>query len=134
MTAVLSYRALPRAFYDRAADVVARDLLGRIVVHGRGAAATALRIVETEAYLGAIDRASHAWNGRRTARNASMYLGGGHSYVYFIYGMHYCLNVVCGAAELPHAVLLRAGEPLQGGALMAARRGLAHEARLHYDL
>jgi DNA-3-methyladenine glycosylase len=130
MTAALSHRALPRAFYDRPADVVARDLLGRIVVHGRGAGAVALRIVETEAYLGALDRASHAWNGRRTARNESMYLGGGHAYVYFIYGMHYCLNVVCGAAEQPHAVLLRAGEPLRGGLLMAERRGLGREARL----
>ena len=130
MNAPLSHRALPRAFYDRPADVVARDLLGRIVVHGRGAAAVALRIVETEAYLGALDRASHAWNGRRTARNESMYLGGGHAYVYFVYGMHFCLNVVCGAAEQPHAVLLRAGEPLRGGSLMAERRGLGREARL----
>ncbi len=129
MTAALSFRVLPRSFYDRPADVVARDLLGRIVVHGRGAQATAVRIVETEAYLGAPDRASHAWNGRRTARNASMYLGGGHAYVYFVYGMHYCMNVVCGAAEQPHAVLLRAGEPLRGLPLMAERRGIEPDAR-----
>ena len=73
-----------------------------------------LRLVETEAYLGAPDRASHAWGGRRTPRNESLYLAGGHAYVYMIYGMHFCLNAVTGEAGVGSAVLLRAGEPVEG--------------------
>ena len=94
----------------------------------------ALRLVETEAYLGAPDRASHASGGRRTARNESLYLAGGHAYVYFIYGMHWCLNAVCGEAggveqvPLGGAVLLRAGEPVLGEATMQGLRGLASGA------
>ncbi len=83
-----------------------------------------LRLVEVEAYLGAPDRASHAWGGRRTPRNASLYLSGGHAYVYFIYGMHWCLNAVTGEADVGSAVLLRAGEPVAGEERMRANRGL----------
>lgn len=125
----LRRRTVPRAFYARPADVVARDLLGRLLIHDAGGVAAAVRIVETEAYLGAPDRASHAFGGRRTARNEAMYLGGGHAYVYFVYGMHFCLNVVCGARDLPHAVLLRAGEPVDGIGAMARRRGAGAGAR-----
>ena len=89
-----------------------------------------LRLVETEAYLGAPDRASHAWGGRRTARNESLYLPGGHAYVYFIYGMHWCLNVVSGEADEGGAVLLRAGEPVAGEETMrGARAALAEPLR-----
>ena len=88
-----------------------------------------LRLVEVEAYLGPEDRASHTWGGRRTARVASMWLGGGHAYVYFVYGLHYCLNVVCGEPGEGTAVLLRAGEAVAGAARMAALRGLAHAPR-----
>ncbi|HYU32771.1 MAG TPA: DNA-3-methyladenine glycosylase, partial [Thermoanaerobaculia bacterium] len=82
-----------------------------------------LRLVETEAYLGAPDRASHAWGGRRTPRNESLYLPGGHAYVYFIYGMHFCLNAVTGEPDVGSAVLLRAGEPLEGEERMRENRG-----------
>ena len=89
----------------------------------------ALRLVETEAYLGAPDRASHAWAGRRTQRNESLYLLGGHAYVYFIYGMHYCLNAVTGEAGVGSAVLLRAGEPIAGEERMRDNRSLTSKAR-----
>jgi len=117
------FRSLPRSFYGRPADVVARDLLGRYLVRELDGERLALRLVEVEAYLGGDDPASHAFRGR-TARNAAMFLAGGHAYVYFVYGMHFCVNVVCGEAGLPHAVLLRAGEAVAGADRMAALRGL----------
>ncbi len=122
-------RPLAKSFYRRPADEVARDLLGRYLVREDGGEKMVLRLVETEAYLGARDRASHAWNGRRTARNEVMYLEGGHAYVYFVYGMHWCLNAVTGAAGHAEAVLLRAGEPVAGEAAMRSRRGLGERAR-----
>lgn len=118
------WRALPRAFFLRSATEVARDLLGRYLVRDLGGERLAVRIVETEAYLGAIDRAAHTWAGLRTARNEAMYLAGGHAYVYFVYGMHFCLNVVTGPAEEAQAVLLRAGEPVIGEERMRLLRGL----------
>ncbi len=123
------WRPLPSSFFARAAPAVARDLLGRYLVLGAERDRQVVRLVETEAYLGATDRASHAWGGRRTARNASLYLAPGHLYVYFIYGMHFCLNVVAGAAGQGGAVLLRAGEAVRGGEGMAARRRLRREPR-----
>jgi DNA-3-methyladenine glycosylase len=113
---------LAPAFYQRPAEAVARDLLGRWVVRRLGAETLILRLVEVEAYLGAPDRASHAWGGRRTPRNASLYLPGGHAYVYFIYGMHWCLNAVTGDPGVGGAVLLRAGEPVAGEEAMRANR------------
>ena len=82
-------------------------------------------IVETEAYLGIPDRAAHTHGGRRTERNRSMWIDGGHAYVYFIYGMHCCMNVVAGLAEEPVAVLLRALQPDEGVDGMYRRRGAA---------
>lgn len=121
---------LDHDFYDRK-DVVkiARQLLGKILVTNLDGIVTSGRIVETEAYNGIIDRASHAWNGRRTARNEVMYGKAGSAYVYLCYGIHHLFNVVTNSRDTPHAVLIRAIEPLQGIDLMLQRSGkkkLAH--------
>ncbi len=129
MSNPLSFKVLPTEFYRRPAEEVARDLLGRYLVRRLGGRRLVLRLVETEAYLGAPDRASHAWNGRRTARVESLYLAGGHSYVYLIYGIHHCVNVVTGEAQVGSAVLLRAGEAVEGGEEMAVNRGLTRTPR-----
>jgi DNA-3-methyladenine glycosylase len=100
--------------YDADPVTVARRLLGQRLVRILDGERLAGTIVEVEAYLGAADRAAHTFNGRRTQRNESMYLPGGHAYVYFTYGMHHCLNVVCGKAGDGVAVLLRAIEPTEG--------------------
>ncbi len=108
---------------------VARNLLGQRLVRVEGGKRLAGIIVEVEAYLGAVDRAAHTYGGRRTPRNESMYLRGGHVYVYFTYGMHHCMNVVCGEREEGVAVLLRAIEPTEGLDLMFARRAAAKRPR-----
>jgi DNA-3-methyladenine glycosylase len=110
---------------------VARRLLGQRLVRVMDGRRLSGTIVEVEAYLGANDRAAHTFNGRRTPRNESMYLPGGHAYVYFTYGMHYCLNVVCGTAGDGVAVLVRAIEPTEGLDIMFSRR---RKARRETDL
>ncbi|MBS1828758.1 MAG: DNA-3-methyladenine glycosylase [Acidobacteria bacterium] len=110
---------LPRSFYDRPTVEVARDLLGKVVVHGSAAG----RIVETEAYVGMHDAAAHASRGL-TPRTKVIFGEPGHAYVYFIYGMYYCLNIVAEAEGSPGCVLIRALEPLRGIALMRRRRGV----------
>src|SRR5262244_748060 len=115
---------LPREFYTRP-DVleVARDLLGKkLVVPNRTGQRVAGIIVETEAYRGPEDRASHAFGGRRTNRTETMYQIGGTAYVYFVYGMYYQFNVVTNHREIPHAVLIRALEPVEGIDVMLERR------------
>jgi DNA-3-methyladenine glycosylase len=113
------------ASFEAEAVTLARKLLGQRLVRVLDGARLAGTIVEVEAYLGPRDRAAHTWGGRRSARNASMYLGGGHAYVYFTYGMHHCLNVVCGRPGDGQAVLVRAIEPTEGRDLMFARRPAA---------
>ena len=117
--------------FDADPETVARRLLGQRLVRIRDGQRLAGIIVEVEAYLGAPDRAAHTFGGRRTARNESMYLPGGHLYVYFTYGMHHCANVVCGRADEGVAVLLRALEPVQGIQFM---RALSPTVRRERDL
>jgi len=112
---------LPREFFDRPATEVAPDLLGSILWHASPAGLVAARLVEVEAYRGAIDPASHAFRGR-TARNAVMFGPPGHAYVYFSYGMHYCVNLVCEPAGRGEAVLIRAGAVVAGAELARRRR------------
>ena len=105
-------KPLPGSFYRKATAEVARALLGcRLTRRLPDGTTRSVILVETEAYLGVKDRAAHTWNGRRTARVAPMWGEGGHAYVYFVYGMHYCLNVVTQGEGVPEAVLLRAGIP-----------------------
>lgn len=101
---------------------VARALLGQRLVRVVEGVRTSGIIVETEAYLGRIDKAAHSYRGK-TARNASMFEEGGRAYVYFVYGMHHCVNVVAGKKDDPVAVLLRAIAPDEGVEVMRARRG-----------
>ncbi len=104
----LALHELPRSFYLRKTVVVARDLIGKWFARRHGQRWYGGQIVETEAYLGTIDAAAHSWRGRRTPRVEPMYLEGGHLYVFFVYGMHHCANVVTRPAGIPEAVLLRA--------------------------
>jgi len=109
---------LPRSFFDRNAAQVAPELIGCLLVRRDGARVRLARIVETEAYVGEHDLACHAKAGR-TARTDPMYGEPGRAYVYFVYGIHYCLNAVCGPGGAPNAVLLRAAAPLADSELTA---------------
>ena len=112
---------LPRGFFGRPAQEMAPGLLGCVLRHDTPDGAVAVLLTEVEAYAGAADAASHAFRGR-TARTAVMFGEPGHSYVYFTYGMHFCVNLVCLPAGTASAVLLRAGRVIEGAALAAGRR------------
>lgn len=117
-------KKIPLTFYKRK-DVVsiARELLGKIIITRFDDVTTSGRIVETEAYVAHVDKASHAFGGRRTARNEHMYAHAGTAYVYICYGMHQMFNIVTNDKDIPDAVLIRAVEPLQGIDIMLDRTG-----------
>lgn len=120
-------KKLPRNFYTNQ-DVLAisKALLGKFLVTKLNAnTITAGMIVETEAYRGSEDKASHAYGNKRSTRTETMYMCGGHAYVYLCYGMHHLFNIVTAIKDLPHAVLIRAIEPIDGIDLMLKRRKLA---------
>ncbi len=116
---------LSREFYRRGDTLqIARDLLGKVlVVPGESGERVSGMIVETEAYLGAIDKAAHSYGNRRTKRTETMFGIGGTVYIFFIYGMYYQFNIVVGEPGVPHAILIRAVEPLENIEIMRERRG-----------
>ncbi|MCE7972834.1 MAG: DNA-3-methyladenine glycosylase [Leptolyngbya sp. PLA1] len=127
--------ALPREFFARGAQSLAPALLGGRLIHvtPRGERLAGV-IVETEAYVGIEDRASHSFGGRRSPRNESMYARPGTAYVYFTYGMHHCFNVVCAGEGDPQAVLVRALEPDEGLPIMRSLREVRGTVRSDRDL
>jgi DNA-3-methyladenine glycosylase len=122
-------RITDRAWFDRPAAEVAPELLGALLTLDSPEGRVAGRIVEVEAYQGPEDRAAHSWRGR-TARNSVMFGAPGHLYVYLIYGLHHCANIVCGPGGKPEAVLLRAAAITQGEELARRRRGEVPARRL----
>ena len=114
-------RSLPRQFYDRPVVDVARGLLGAVLESALGGELVRVRLTEVEAYGGMADPASHAFRGP-SARNRTMFGPPGRTYVYFTYGMHFCMNLVTGAAGTASAVLLRAGTVIDGADVVARRR------------
>src|SRR5271154_4630755 len=121
-------RKLTRDFYARPVLVVARECIGKVIVHRTAEGIAAGRIVEVEAYRGPLDLAAHSSRGL-TKRTAAMYGPPGHAYVYRLYGTCWAMNLVVAAEGLPHAVLIRAIEPVRGIDLMATRRRRAANAR-----
>jgi DNA-3-methyladenine glycosylase len=127
-----SFKRLQPSFYE-GEDVVliAKELIGKILVTNFENQLTSGRIVETEAYNGVVDKASHAWNGRRTNRTEIMYAAGGVAYVYLCYGIHHLFNVVTNKKDTPNAVLIRAVEPISGVDVMLKR---TNKSKAAYDL
>src|SRR5882762_4306690 len=130
---VIRQQKLPRAFYARPTLDVARDLVGKVLVHRRRGVTTSGAIVEVEAYIGESDPACHAAPGP-TRRNAPLYGPPGFAYVYLNYGIHYLVNVVTEAKRQPAAVLIRALEPLDGVEVMRRRRARAMKGRRRIDV
>ena len=115
-------KKLDREFYNRDSILVAKELLGKVLVHEIGGQRISAGIVEAEAYMGVEDKAAHSYGGRRTSRVEVMYGDPGFSYIFMIYGMHNCFNVVTSEKGTPQAVLIRAAEPLEGTEWMAQQR------------
>jgi len=113
---------LERSFYERETILVAKELLGKYLVRSTEEGITSGKIVEVEAYIGPHDAAAHTFNNLRTSRTEVVYGPGGYAYVYLIYGMYHCLNIVTNTAEKPEVVLIRALEPTDGIELMKKRR------------
>ena len=125
-------RKLSRAFYTRSDTLeIAQDLLGKIlVVPTAGGERVSGIIVETEAYLGAEDKAAHSYNNRRTKRTETMFAVGGTVYIFFIYGMYFQFNIVVGEIDTPHAILIRAVAPFENIEIMRERRGKMKDTNL----
>lgn len=115
-------KKLDREFYNRDSILVARDLLGKTLVHENGGQRISAKIVEAEAYMGFDDKAAHSYGGKRTPRVEIMYGDPGFAYVFTIYGMYCCFNIVTREKGIPQAVLIRAVEPLEGVEWMAQER------------
>jgi DNA-3-methyladenine glycosylase len=115
-------KTIDREFYNRDSLIVARELLGKVLVHEINGQRISAKIVESEAYMGIADKAAHSYGGRRTPRVEVMYGGPGFSYVFIVYGMYYCFNIVTREEGNPQAVLIRAVEPIGGLDLMAQNR------------
>lgn len=115
-------RKLPREFYNRTSIDIAKDLLGKYLVHVVDGVEIVGKVVETEAYMGPSDKAAHSFNNRRTKRTEVMFGPPGFAYVFAIYGMHFCMNVVTAEVDNPQAVLIRALEPIAGLKKMAELR------------
>ena len=122
----LKYYKLRRDFYQRNTLTVARELLGKYLVHNSQEGTTIGKIVETEAYIGPHDPASHAYKGRRTKRTEVQFGPGGYAYIYQIYGKNFCFCIVTQKVGMPEVVLIRALEPIAGLELMAKRRGFSN--------
>ncbi len=122
-------RPLPRSFYQRCVLVVARELVGKALVHRSAEGLCAGRIVETEAYRGPEDRAAHSFRAKRTKRNEAMWGPAGHIYMFLLYGVHWAFNVVTGEIGQPHAVLIRSLDPIGPLDLMGRRRKMASQRR-----
>ncbi len=120
----MEYRKLDRFFYERDTEEIAKTLLGKDLVHDSSEGKTVGKIVETEAYLGKDDPAAHTYEDTRTDRTEVMFGPPGHAYVYLIYGMYHCFNVVTGEEGEPEAVFIRALEPIKGVKLMQKRRDI----------
>ena len=113
---------LERDFYRQDGISLAKTLLGKIIVHNKDGVITKCRITETEAYMGENDKASHAYNNLRSKRTETMFHDGGTAYVYMIYGMYYCMNVVANINDIPEAVLIRGAQATEGTDIMKKRR------------
>lgn len=113
---------LPREFYKEDGISLAKKLLGKVLVHHTAEGVTKGIIVETESYMGIVDAAAHSYKGKKDGRCNIQYKEGGYAYIYMIYGMYYCMNIVANEEEVPEVVLLRALEPLEGIPLMEQRR------------
>lgn len=121
----MKYFKLSRSFYERDTLTVAKEILGKYLIHDSAYGVTIGKIVEVEAYIGPHDPASHAYKGRRTKRTEVQFGPGGYAYIYQIYGKHFCFNVVTQKVGMPEVVLIRALEPIAGLELMARRRGFS---------